>query len=34
MEIRTLCDVFYHAVGFGKPDHLKYKQDGVWRDIR
>ena len=33
MEIRTLCDVFYHAVGFGKPDHLKYKQDGVWRDI-
>ena len=33
MEIRTLCDVFYHAVGFRKPDHLKYKQDGVWRDI-
>ena len=33
MEIRTLCDVFYNAVGFRKPDHLKYKQDGVWRDI-
>jgi long-chain acyl-CoA synthetase len=33
MEIRTLCDVFYNAITFQKPDHLKYKQDGTWRDI-
>ena len=33
MEIRTLCDIFYNAVAYAKPDHLKYKQDGAWRDI-
>jgi long-chain acyl-CoA synthetase len=33
MEVRTLCDIFYGSVAFGKPDHLKHKQGGVWRDI-
>ena len=33
MEMQTLCDVFYHAVGHGKPEHLKYKRDGEWRSI-
>ncbi len=33
MEIRTLCDVFYKAVSFEKPDHLKVKRGGSWRDF-
>src|SRR5438477_2022990 len=34
MPTRTLCDIFYHSVeGHGKPDHLKVKRDGAWRDI-
>jgi long-chain acyl-CoA synthetase len=33
MEIRTLCDIFYNATSFNKPDHLKFKQGGAWRDI-
>jgi long-chain acyl-CoA synthetase len=34
MAIRTLCDIFFHAVdSFDKPDHLKVKRDGAWHDI-
>ena len=34
MELRTLCDIFYHSVEtHRKPDHLRYKKDGAWRDI-
>jgi long-chain acyl-CoA synthetase len=34
MEIRTLCDVFYHSVDrYRKAEHLKVKRDGVWRGI-
>ncbi len=34
MEIRTLCDIFYASVDtYRKPEHLKYKKDGVWRGI-
>jgi len=30
----TLCDIFYHCVDtYRKPDQLKVKRDGVWRDI-
>jgi long-chain acyl-CoA synthetase len=31
---RTLCDVFYRSVEtYRKPDHLRVKRDGAWRDI-
>jgi long-chain acyl-CoA synthetase len=34
MDLRTLCDVFYQSVEtYRKPDALKYKKDGAWRDI-
>ena len=34
MEQRTLCDIFYHSVEtFRKPDALRYKKDGAWRDV-
>jgi long-chain acyl-CoA synthetase len=34
MEIRTLCDLFYYSVDtFKKPDHLRFKRDGVWHDV-
>ena len=34
LEPRTVCDIFYHSVRrYRKPDHLRYKQDGAWRDI-
>ncbi len=34
MEIRTLCDVFYHSVDtYRKPEHLRYKRGGVWRSV-
>jgi long-chain acyl-CoA synthetase len=34
MELRTLCDIFYQSVEtHRKPDHLRYKKDGAWRDI-
>ena len=34
MQVRTLCDIFYGSVdGFGKPEHLKFKQDGGWHGI-
>jgi len=34
MEIRTLCDIFYHSVEtFRKPEHLSYKKDGAWTPI-
>ena len=34
MDLRTLCDVFYHSVEtYRKPDALRYKKDGAWRDI-
>jgi len=34
MELRTLCDIFYQSVEtHRKPDALRYKKDGVWRDI-
>ncbi len=34
MELRTLCDIFYQAVEtYRKPDALRYKKDGAWRDI-
>lgn len=34
MEIRTLCDVFYRSVDtLRKPEHLKFKKDGVWHGI-
>jgi long-chain acyl-CoA synthetase len=32
--MRTLCDIFYHSVEtYRKPDHLKVKRAGEWRDI-
>src|SRR5688572_20646266 len=34
LESRTLCDIFYRSVeDFRKPDALRYKKDGAWRDI-
>ena len=34
MEIRTLCDLFYHSVDtHRKDDHLRYKKDGSWTSI-
>ena len=34
MEIRTLCDILTHLEAhFRKPDLLRYKAGGVWRDI-
>ena len=34
MTTRTLCEIFYHSVEtYRKPDHLKVKRDGAWRDI-
>ena len=34
MELRTLCDIFYHSVEtYRKPAALRYKKDGAWRDI-
>jgi len=34
MELRTLCDIFYHSVDtYRKPEHLKVKRDGAWRAI-
>jgi long-chain acyl-CoA synthetase len=34
MEVRTLTDIFYRSVEtFDKPDHLRFKKDGTWRDI-
>jgi len=34
MAIRTVCDIFYHAVDtHRKPEHLRYKKDGTWRGI-
>ncbi len=34
MELRTLCDVFYESVTtHRKPDALRFKKDGAWRDI-
>ena len=33
-EPRTLCDIFYRSVEtFRKPDALRYKKDGAWRDV-
>ena len=32
--LRTLCDLFYFSVDtFRKPDHLRVKKDGAWREI-
>ena len=34
MDLRTLCDIFYHSVEtYRKPAALRYKKDGAWRDI-
>jgi long-chain acyl-CoA synthetase len=34
MAMRTLCDIFYYSVEtYRKPDHLKVKRAGDWRDI-
>ena len=34
MAIRTLCDIFFHAVDRSpKPQHLLYKQDGAWKGL-
>ncbi len=34
MAIRTLCDLFYHSVEtHKKPNRLRYKRDGAWRDV-
>jgi long-chain acyl-CoA synthetase len=34
VDLRTLCDIFYESVGtYRKPDALRYKKDGAWRDI-
>ena len=34
MEIRTLCELFYFSVDtFRKPDHLRFKRQGEWRDV-
>ena len=32
-EPKTLTDLFYAAVAANRPDHLKVKRDGTWRDI-
>src|SRR5947209_2167282 len=34
MQTRTLCEIFYHSVEtHRKPDHLRVKRQGAWRDI-
>jgi long-chain acyl-CoA synthetase len=34
MEIRTICDIFFHAVDkHRKPEHLRFKKDGAWRAL-
>jgi long-chain acyl-CoA synthetase len=34
MQLRTLCDIFYHSVDtHRKAEHLKVKRDGAWRAI-
>jgi long-chain acyl-CoA synthetase len=34
MAIQTLCELFYRSVDtYRKPEHLKYKKDGVWRAV-
>jgi long-chain acyl-CoA synthetase len=34
MATRTLTEIFYHSVEtYRKPDHLRVKRDGAWRDI-
>ena len=34
MAILSLCDLFYHSVdSYKKPDHLRYKRDGAWREV-
>ena len=34
MATQTVCDIFYRSVEtFRKPEHLKYKKDGVWRAV-
>jgi long-chain acyl-CoA synthetase len=33
MPTGTLCEIFYHSASYGKPDQLKVKRDGQWRDI-
>jgi len=34
MATQTVCDIFYRSVDtFRKPEHLKYKKDGVWRAV-
>jgi long-chain acyl-CoA synthetase len=34
VSFRTLTELFYYSVDtFRKPDHLKFKKDGRWRDI-
>jgi long-chain acyl-CoA synthetase len=34
MDVRTVCDLFYRAVDtYRKPEHLKYRRDGVWRAV-
>ncbi len=34
MPTRTLCEIFYHSVeDHRKPDHLRVKRDGAWRDV-
>jgi long-chain acyl-CoA synthetase len=31
---RTLCDIFFQSVEtYRKPDHLRVKRDGAWRDV-
>ena len=32
--LRTICDLFYFSVDtYRKPDHLRVKRDGAWKDI-
>jgi long-chain acyl-CoA synthetase len=34
VSFRTLTELFYDSVDtFRKPDHLRFKKDGTWRDI-
>jgi long-chain acyl-CoA synthetase len=34
MAVTTLAELFYHCVdSYAKPDQLRYKKDGTWRDI-
>jgi long-chain acyl-CoA synthetase len=34
MDVRTVCELFYRAVDtYHKPEHLKYRQDGLWRAV-